>query len=68
MEEGGIPEEEGVTREILEEEEEAWEEIHPATTNCRDSSQPFSKETDGSRRHSCKNGTYTTGSTDTPPK
>ena len=75
MAEGGILEgEEEVTLETPEipeeeeEEEEAPEEIHRAMTNYRDNNQLYSKETDESRRRLCKNGTYTTGSTDTPPK
>ena len=72
MEEGGILGEEEVTRgtqEIPEEEEEeAQEETHRAMTNYQDSNQPSLKETDENRRPSCKNGTYTTGSTDTPLK
>ena len=71
MAEGGIlGEEEEVTLgtpEIPEEEEEeALEETHRAMTNYQASNQPSSKETDENRRPSCKNGTYTTESTDTP--
>ena len=71
MAEGGILGEEEVTletQEIPEEEEEAPEETHRAMTNYQASNQPSLKETDGNRRPSCKNGTYTTGSTDTPLK
>ena len=73
MAEGGIlGEEEEVTlgtQEIREEEEEeAPEETHRAMTNCQANNQPSLKETDESRRPSCKNGTYTMGSTDTPLK
>ena len=73
MEEGGIlGEEEEVTlgtQEIPgEEAEEAPEEIHRAMTNYQASNQPSLKETDENRRPSCKNGTYTMGSTDTPLK
>ena len=63
-----ILEEEEVIREIREEEEEAREEIHPATTSWRDNNQLFSKETDGSRKHSCKNGTYIEASIGIPRK
>ena len=72
MAEGGILEEEEVipgTQEIPEgEEEEALEETHRAMTNYQASNQPSLKGTDENRRPSCKNGTYTTESTDTPLK
>ena len=69
--EGGILEEEaGVILETLEipaEEEEAPE-SHQAMTNYQANNQPSLKGTDENRRPSCKNGTYTTELTDTPPK
>ena len=71
MAEGGILGEEEVTlgtQGTPEEEEEAQEETHRAMTNYQASNQPSLKGTDENRRPSCKNGTYTTGSTDTPPK
>ena len=70
--EGGIlEEEEGVILEILgilEEEEEAPEESHKATTNYLANSQSSLKETDESQKVSCRNGTYITASIDTPLK
>ena len=74
MAEGGILGEEEVTLgtpeipEEEEEEEEALEETHQAMTNYQASNQPSSKEIGENRKPSCKNGIYTTGSTDTPLK
>ena len=69
MAEGGILAEEEVTPAILEEEEEeAPEETHRAMTNYQANNPPSLKETDENQKPSCKNGTYTTESTDTPLK